>query len=135
MTNLYCIYTVVYLKENVMNTYFIYGMTSADFASGMLTKPHDRLKTARALALQFNCEVVDFFYTNGAAFNFLVIARAESDEIIEAQKNIVLAAGSAQWVAWSRAFNAKEYQTIFETAKEGMASYVTSLEKASEEKD
>ena len=59
-----------------------------------------------------------------------MVVDARSDEDIESAMNIARASGTWTNVFWSRAFDSIEHMKIYEKAKEGMASYVTTMQAA-----
>ena len=54
-----------------------------------------------------------------------MVAFAENDEKLEVLCNIVLASGNFSSLSWSRAFEAEEFQKIFEIGHEKMEKYVS----------
>ncbi len=113
-----------------MNTYIIYGKTNSEYASGMLNKPQDRLPIVRNLTDQFAMNIREFLFTHTESFTFFCVVDAKSDEDMEAGMNIARASGTWTNLYWSRAFDSIEHMKIYEKAKDGMASYVTTMQAA-----
>ena len=113
-----------------MNTYIIYGKTNSEYAGGMLTKPQDRLPIVKNLTDQFELNIREFLFTHTESFTFFMVVDAKSDEDMEAAMNIARASGSWHNVYWSRAFDSLEHKKIYENAKTGMASYITTMQAA-----
>ena len=113
-----------------MNTYFVYGQTNSDYASGMLTKPQDRKPIVTKLCDQFGLLIKEFLYTKADNFNFIMVVESESGESVEAALNVAMASGTWNSLNWSRAFNSIEHKEIYEKSKVGMASYVTTMQVA-----
>ena len=113
-----------------MNTYIVYGKTNSEYASGMLNKPQDRLPIVKKSADQFEINIREFLFTHTEIFTFFMVVDAKSDEDMEASMNIARASGTWTNLHWSRAFDSLEHMKIFEKAKDGMASYVTTMQAA-----
>ena len=114
-----------------MKKYMIYAKTNTDYASGMITKPQNRFDPASKLGSQFNSSnPIEFLFTNGDHFNFITIFTCTDDERVSAMTQVMLASGQWESVNWSRAYEAEEMKAIFEHAKEGFSSYVTTMQAA-----
>ena len=113
-----------------MNTYIVYGKTNSEYASGMLNKPQDRLPIVKNLTDQFEMNIREFLFTHTESFTFFMVVDARSDEDIESAMNIARASGTWTNLFWSRAFDSSEHMKIYEQAKDGMASYVTTMQAA-----
>ena len=113
-----------------MNTYIVYGKTNSEYASGMLNKPQDRLPIVKNLTDQFEMNIREFLFTHTESFTFFMVVDARSDEDIESAMNIARASGTWTNLFWSRAFDSSEHMKIYEKAKDGMASYVTTMQAA-----
>ena len=113
-----------------MKTYIIYGKTNSEYASGMLNKPQDRLPIVKNLTDQFDMNIREFLFTHTESFTFFCVVDAKSDEDMEASMNIARASGTWTNLFCSRAFDSSEHMKIYEKAKDGMASYVTTMQAA-----
>ena len=111
-----------------MKTYIIYGKTNSEYASGMLNKPQDRLPIVKNLTDQFSMKIREFLFTHTESFTFFCVVDAKSDEDMEAGMNIARASGTWTNLYWSRAFDSLEHMNIYKKAKDGMASYVTTMQ-------
>ena len=119
------------IKGKIMKKYMIYAKTNTDYAAGMITKPQNRFDPASKLASQFNSsKPIEFLFTNGDHFNFITIFTCTDDESVSAMTQVMLASGQWESVNWSRAYEAEEMKAIFEHAKKGMHSYVTTMQAA-----
>ena len=96
----------------------------------MLNKPQDRLPIVKNLADQFEMNIKEFLFTHTESFTFFMVVDAKSDEDMEAAMNIARASGTWTNLYWSRAFGSLEHMKIYEKAKDGMASYVTTMQAA-----
>ena len=74
--------------------------------------------------------MAEFLFTSGSVSNFVSIVSAETDEKVETLCNIVFASGNFSNLSWSRAFEADEYQKIFEVGHAKMEKYVSALQVA-----
>ena len=63
-------------------------------------------------------------------FVIFMVVNAMSDEDMEASMNIARASGTWTNLYWSRGFDSLEHMKIYEKAKDGMASYVTTMQAA-----
>ena len=117
-------------KGKKMNTYIVYGKTNSEYASGMLNKPQDRLPIVKNLTDQFEMNIREFLFTHTESFTFFMVVDARSDEDIESAMNIARASGTWTNLFWSRAFDSSEHMKIYEQAKDGMASYVPTMQAA-----
>ena len=72
----------------------------------------------------------EFLFTHTESFTFFCVVDAKSDEDMEAGMNIARASGTWTNLYWSRAFDSLEHMKIYEKAKDGMASYVTTMQVA-----
>ena len=72
-----------------MQKYVLLARVSNEFASAMLNKPQDRLEIVRPILNALNIEVCEFLFTSDSNFNFVGILKANSDDDVEALKNIV----------------------------------------------
>ena len=113
-----------------MQTYILMGKTSQSFATAMLNKPQNRRESVQPMLEAFGVEEVAFLFTNNAEYNFVAIMKAESDEVCEALVNVVYATDNFTKFVWNRAFDAENYQKVFELGQQNMASYVSSLKEA-----
>ena len=113
-----------------MQTYILMGKTSQSFATAMLNKPQNRRESVQPMLEAFGVEEVAFMFTNNPEYNFVAIMKAESDEVCEALVNVVYATDNLTKFVWNRAFDAENYQKVFELGQQNMASYVSSLKEA-----
>ena len=113
-----------------MNTYIVFGKTNSEYASGMLNKPQDRLPIVKKLTDQFEMSIREFLFTHTESFTFFMVIDAKSDEDMEAGMNIARASGTWTNLHSSKAYNSLEHMKIYEKAKDGMASYVTTMQAA-----
>lgn len=113
-----------------MNTYIMYGKSSAEYVAGMVSKPQNRIELVKPLVDQFNIKLREFLFTNGESFNWLGVCEAEDDATMEAVVGITLSSGNWINMHWSRAYDSVEYKSIYEKAHKGMASYVTTMQAA-----
>ena len=113
-----------------MNTYIIFGKANSEYASGMINKPQDRLSIVKKVTDQFDMNFREFLFTNTESFTVFCVLDAKSDEDMEAAMNIARASGTWTNLYWSRAFDSLEHMKIYEKAKDGMASYVTTMQAA-----
>jgi len=113
-----------------MNTYIIFGKANSEYASGMINKPQDRLSIVKKVTDQFDMNFREFLFTNTESFTVFCVLDAKSDEDMEAGMNIARASGTWTNLYWSRAFDSIEHMKIYEKAKDGMASYVTTMQAA-----
>ncbi len=113
-----------------MHKYILSGKTSQDFASAMLNKPQNRKRFVEPFLESLQINMHEFLFTTGSVSNFIGIVSAENDEQVETLCNIVFASGNFSNLSWSRAFEAEEYQKIFEVGHEKMEKYVTALQVA-----
>ena len=113
-----------------MNTYIIFGKANSEYASGMINKPQDRLSIVKKVTDQFDMNFREFLFTNTESFTVFCVLDAKSDEDMEAGMNIARASGTWTNLYWSRAFDSLEHMKIYEKAKDGMASYVTTMQAA-----
>ena len=96
----------------------------------MLNKPQDRLPIVKKLADQFEMNIREFLFTHTESFTFFMVVDGKSDEDMEAGMNIARASGTWTNLYWSRAFDSLEHMKIHDKAKDGMASYVTTMQAA-----
>ncbi len=113
-----------------MNKYIISGKTSQDFASAMLNKPQNRKRFVEPFLESLDIAMCEFLFTTGSVNNFVSIVSAKTDEQVETLCNIVFASGNFSNLTWSRAFEAEEYQKIFEVGHDKMEKYVSALQVA-----
>ena len=113
-----------------MRKYIITGKTSQDFATAMLNKPQNRKRFVEPFLESLDIVMSEFLFTSGAVSNFVSIVSAKTDEQVETLCNIVIASGNFSNLHWSRAFEAEEYQQIFEIGHAKMEKYVSALEVA-----
>ena len=113
-----------------MNTYIIFGKANSEYASGMINKPQDRLSIVKKVTDQFDMNFREFLFTNTESFTVFCVLDAKSDEDMEAAMNIARASGTWTNLYWSRGFDSLEHMKIYEKAKDGMASYVTTMQAA-----
>ena len=113
-----------------MNKYIISGKTSQDFATAMLNKPQNRKQLVEPFLASLNIQMNEFLFASGTVSNFISIVSAKTDEQVEALCNIVYASGNFSNLSWSRAFEADEYQRIFEVGHDKMEKYVSALQVA-----
>ena len=113
-----------------MKKYIISGKTSQDFATAMLNKPQNRKKLVEPFLKSLNITPHEFLFTTGSVSNFISIVSAQTDEQLETLCNIVFASGNFSNLSWSRAFEAEEYQKVFEVGHDNMEKYVSALEVA-----
>ena len=113
-----------------MNKYILFGKTSQDFATAMLNKPQNRKRFVEPFLDSLEITVNEFLFTSGSASNFVSIVSSKSDEKVETLCNIVFASGNFSNLSWSRAFEADEYQKIFEVGHAKMEKYVSALQAA-----
>ena len=116
-----------------MKKYIIKGNTSQDFASAMLSKPQNRRDSVLPFIKSLKMEIIEFLFTSDEGTNFFSIVLAENDEQLETLRNIVYASGNFSNMSWSRAFEAEEYQKIFEIGHEKMANYISASQAAGKE--
>jgi hypothetical protein len=121
------------MKEEKMNKYVLSGKTSQDFATAMLNKPQNRRDFVDPFLVSLDIVMSEFLFTSGADSNFVAVVSAKADESVETLCNIVFASGNFSSLSWSRAFEAKEYQKIFQIGQEKMEKYVSALQVAGEE--
>ena len=113
-----------------MQKYVFLAKISNEFASAMLNKPQDRLPIIKNLTDQFGMKIREFLFTHTESFTFFSVLDANSDEDMESLMNITRASGTWTNMYWSRAFDSLEHMKIYEKAKTGMASYVTTMQAA-----
>jgi uncharacterized protein with GYD domain len=113
-----------------MNKFILRGKTSQDFATAMLNKPQNRKDFVEPFLTSLNITMSEFLFTSGYDSNFLAVVSANSDEAVETLCNIVFASGNFSNLSWSRAFEAEEYQNIFQIGHEKMEKYVSALQVA-----
>ncbi len=113
-----------------MQTYILMGKTSQSFATAMLNKPQNRRESVQPMLEAFGVEEIAFMFTNNPEYNFVAIMKAENDEVCEALVNVVYATDNFTKFVWNRAFDAENYQKVFELGQRNMASYVSSLKEA-----
>ena len=113
-----------------MKKYILLGKTSQDFATAMLNKPQNRKRVVEPFLESLEIKMSEFLFTSGVDSNFVSIVSANTDEQVETLCNIVFASGNFSNLSWSRAFDASEYEKIFEVGHEKMKKYVSALEVA-----
>ena len=113
-----------------MKKYILTGKTSQDFATAMLNKPQNRKRFVEPFLESLNITMHEFLFTTGSVSNFVSIVSAETEEKVEILCNIVFASGNFSNLNWSRAFEAEDYQKIFEVGQEKMEKYVSALQVA-----
>ena len=113
-----------------MNKYIIFGKSSQDFATAMLNKPQNRKRFVEPFLESLDIKMSEFLFTSGSVSNFVSIVSAKTDEQVETLCNIVFASGNFSNLSWSRAFEAEEYQKIFELGHSKMEKYVSALQVA-----
>ena len=113
-----------------MNKYIISGKTSQDFATAMLNKPQNRKQFVEPFLDSLKIKMNELLFSPGTVSNFISIVSAETDEQVETLCNIVYASGNFSNLSWSRAFEAEEYQKIFELGHAKMEKYVSALQVA-----
>ena len=113
-----------------MHKYILTGKTSQDFASAMLNKPQNRKRFVEPFLESLDIAMCEFLFTTGSVNNFVSIVSAKTDEQVETLCNIVFASGNFSNLTWSRAFEAEEYQKIFEVGHDKMEKYVSALQVA-----
>ena len=116
-----------------MNKYIITGKSSQETAASMLNKPQNRRELNEPLLKAFNAEFTEFLYLNHPDFDFMCITKAESDESIAAATNLIYASGSFSSLTWFRAFEAEDWQNIYQLASDNMASYISAKQRAQED--
>ena len=77
-----------------MQKYVLLAKVSNEFASAMLNKPQDRLEIVKPILNALNVEVCEFLFASDRNINFVGILKANSDDDVEALKNIVFASGN-----------------------------------------
>jgi|TARA_X000000368_G_scaffold271028_1_gene214875 uncharacterized protein with GYD domain len=115
-----------------MKTYIVYGRSNSEYASGMVSKPQNRIDVVKPMLDQFNIKIREFLFTSSESFNFFSVVEAENDSDVEALSAIVLSSGTWDSMHWSRAYESLEYKKIYEKAHDGVNSYVTSMQLAGE---
>jgi len=115
------------IRKTMMQKYVLLARVSNEFASAMLNKPQDRLEIVRPILNALNIEVCEFLFTSDSNFNFVGILKANSDDDVEALKNIVFASGNFSECNWIRAYESSEYKNVFEKGSQVMDSYVSSM--------
>ena len=113
-----------------MHKYILTGKTSLDFATAMLNKPQNRKRFVEPFLESLQIRMHEFLFTSGSVSNFVSVVSAETDEQVETLCNIVFASGNFSNLSWSRAFEAEEYQKIFEVGHDKMEKYVSALQVA-----
>ena len=113
-----------------MHKYILTGKTSQDFATAMLNKPQNRKKFVEPFLESLKIRMNEFLFTTGSVSNFVSIVEADTDEQVETLCNIVFSSGNFSNLSWSRAFDAEEYQKIFEVGHAKMEKYVSALQVA-----
>ena len=113
-----------------MNKYIIFGKTSQDFATAMLNKPQNRKKFVEPFLESLEIRMSEFLFTSGSVNNFISVVSSNSCENVETLCNIVYASGNFSNLSWSRAFEAEEYEKIFEVGHAKMEKYVSALQVA-----
>tara|TARA_A100001011_G_scaffold364259_1_gene414828 strand:- start:330 stop:680 length:351 start_codon:yes stop_codon:yes gene_type:complete len=113
-----------------LNKYILFGKTSQDFATAMLNKPQNRKRFVEPFLDSLEIKMTEFLFTSGSASNFVSVVSAETEEKVETLCNIVFASGNFSNLSWSRAFEADEYQKIFEVGHAKMEKYVSALQVA-----
>ena len=117
-----------------MNKYIITGKTSQETAASMLNKPQNRKEVTEPLLKAFGGQKYkEFLYLNHPDFDFMCIVEADNDESMAAVSNLIYASGSFSSFNWFRAFEAEEWQNIFQLASDKMALYISAKQKAQEE--
>ena len=116
-----------------MNKYILSGKTSQDFATAMLNKPQNRKRFVEPFLESLDIKMSEFLFTSGSESNFISIVTSETDEQVETLCNIVFASGNFSNLNWSRAFEADEYQKIFEVGHDKIEKYVSALQVAGNE--
>jgi uncharacterized protein with GYD domain len=116
-----------------MKKYILSGKTSQDFATAMLNKPQNRKHFVDPFLKSLDIKLNEFLFTSGKDSNFVSIISARADEEVETLCNIVFASGNFSNLSWSKAFEAEEYQKIFQLGHDKMEEYVSALQVAGEE--
>ena len=116
-----------------MHKYILTGKTSQDFATAMLNKPQNRKKFVEPFLESLKIRMNEFLFTTGSVSNFVSIVEADTDEQVETLCNIVFSSGNFSNLSWSRAFDAEEYQKIFEVGHAKMEKYISALQVAGNE--
>ena len=116
-----------------MHKYILSGKTSQDFATAMLNKPQNRKRFVEPFLESLDIKMSEFLFTSGSVSNFISVVSAETDEQVETLCNIVFASGNFSNLNQSRAFEADEYQKIFEVGHDKMEKYVSALQVAGTE--
>ncbi|MEE2774272.1 MAG: hypothetical protein VYE27_05125 [Pseudomonadota bacterium] len=113
-----------------MKKYIITGKTSQDFATAMLNKPQNRKSFVEPFLESLEIDMSEFLFTSGLHTNFVAVVSAKADEKVETLCNIVFASGNFSNLAWSRAFEAAEYQDVFQLGHEKMEKYISAAQVA-----
>ena len=116
-----------------MKKYIIFGKTSQDFATAMLNKPQNRKRFVEPILDCLKIKMNEFLFTSGSVSNFVSVVSADTEEQVETLCNIVYASGNFSNLSWSRAFEAEEYQKIFEVGHAKMEKYISALQVAGNE--
>ena len=111
----------------MMQKYVLLAKVSNEFASAMLNKPQDRLEIVRPILNALDVEVCEFLFASDSNINFVGILKANSDDDVEALKNIVFASGNFSECNWFRAYESLEYKNVFEKGSQVMDSYASSM--------
>jgi GYD domain. len=117
----------------MMKKYIITGKTSQDFATAMLNKPQNRKSFVEPFLESLAIDMSEFLFTSGIDRNFVAVVSAEAEEQVETLCNIVFASGNFSNLAWSRAFEAEEYQEVFQKGHEKMEKYISAVQVAGKE--
>jgi|TARA_B100000212_G_scaffold148076_1_gene111212 uncharacterized protein with GYD domain len=113
-----------------MPKYLIHGKTSSDFAAAMLNKPQDRYEMLLPFFEKFGIDVSEFVFTSGIDFNFVSVLQAPDDASVDAMVNIVYSTGNFSNISYARAYDSKEYKSVFELGHDKMSAYVSSMQVA-----
>ena len=115
-----------------MHKYIILGKTSQETAASMLNKPQNRRTITEPLAEAFGAKFIEFLYLNHSDFDFMCVVKAKEDKDMAAITNLIYASGAFSNFNWFRAFEADEWQDVFQSASDNMASYISAKQKSQE---
>jgi uncharacterized protein with GYD domain len=90
----------------------------------MTDNPQDRAAAASKLAEAFGGKVeACYFFPMGGEFDGMIIQQAPSDSAVEALNFVARSSGSLAKLQMVPVIASGEFQTLMETAKQGVASY------------
>ena len=106
-----------------MHKYIILGKSSQETAASMLNKPQNRRTITEPLAEAFGAKFIEFLYLNHSDFDFMCVVKAEEDKDMAAITNLIYASGAFSTFNWFRAFEAEEWQDVFQSASTSQKAF------------